>query len=188
MITLSEQRNTFSLETSYKQYDMKSRLEARTAYLLDALNIEWEYEQSQHLLTNGEIYIPDFYLPEHEQFIECKGDLEDPSCSKPKNLAEESGVEAIILSHNKAVFLVQFVNEQSIGECENINLVKCSKCENYSFVPNVASWHCRVCEFHNGNNDIKIYSIFDEWDRRVDDLRIESSDEIDHFIEMLTSE
>lgn len=63
-----------AIETKYKGYRFRSRLEARWAVFFDALDLIWEYEPEGY--TDGESnYLPDFYLPEvgrDGQFIEIK--------------------------------------------------------------------------------------------------------------------
>lgn len=51
------------IETKYKGYRFRSRLEARWAVFLDALNIRWEYEQEGFILSDNTKYLPDFQLP-----------------------------------------------------------------------------------------------------------------------------
>jgi hypothetical protein len=55
-----------AIETSYAGVRFRSRLEARWALFLDALNIRWEYEPEAFRLTEGDCYTPDFYLPAFE--------------------------------------------------------------------------------------------------------------------------
>lgn len=52
-----------ALETSYAGHKFRSRLEARWAMFFDALGIKWEYEPEGYKLSNGECYLPDFWLP-----------------------------------------------------------------------------------------------------------------------------
>lgn len=52
-----------AIETSYRGYRFRSRLEARWAVFFDALHIEWEYEFEGFHLDSGEMYLPDFWLP-----------------------------------------------------------------------------------------------------------------------------
>lgn len=59
------------IETIYKGYRFRSRLEARWAVFFDALNIRWEYEKEGWDI-NGKWYLPDFYLPELDLWIEVK--------------------------------------------------------------------------------------------------------------------
>ena len=52
-----------AIETVYRGYRFRSRLEARWAVFFDALNITWEYEPEGFELSNGDRYLPDFRLP-----------------------------------------------------------------------------------------------------------------------------
>lgn len=62
-----------AIETTYKGYRFRSRLEARWAVFFDALGVGWQYEPQG--FTNGaDTYLPDFYLPESKTWVEVKGD------------------------------------------------------------------------------------------------------------------
>lgn len=52
------------IETVYKGFKFRSRLEARWAVFLDVMRIEWEYEKDGYDL-GGDLgyYLPDFWLP-----------------------------------------------------------------------------------------------------------------------------
>lgn len=60
-----------AIETSYKGYRFRSRLEARWAVFFDAMGIEWQYETEGFELSRCR-YLPDFWLPKAEVFIEVK--------------------------------------------------------------------------------------------------------------------
>jgi hypothetical protein len=60
------------IETRYKGYRFRSRLEARWAVFFDALGIEWQYEP-EGFEANGERYLPDFFLPKSQTWVEVKG-------------------------------------------------------------------------------------------------------------------
>lgn len=62
-----------AIETRYKGYRFRSRLEARWAVIFDAAGIEWRYEDEGYDL-GGELgwYLPDFYLPGLDTFVEVK--------------------------------------------------------------------------------------------------------------------
>lgn len=66
-----------AIQTFYKGYHFRSRLEARWAVFFDALGIKWKYED-QGYERDGEKYLPDFFLPDWNNsgglFVEVKGD------------------------------------------------------------------------------------------------------------------
>lgn len=59
------------IETRYKGYRFRSRLEARWAVFFDTLGIAWEYEKEGYGLPSGP-YLPDFWLPKEKFWIEIK--------------------------------------------------------------------------------------------------------------------
>lgn len=70
-----------ALETSYAGCRFRSRLEARWAVFMDRLRVEWMYEPQGYLI-DGKPYLPDFYLPKLDTFLEIKG-------KKPKATEEQ---------------------------------------------------------------------------------------------------
>lgn len=60
------------IETRYKGYRFRSRLEARWAVFFDAAGLKWEYEKEGFDLGAAGYYLPDFYLPDIG-WIEIKG-------------------------------------------------------------------------------------------------------------------
>ena len=61
-----------AIETQYAGCHFRSRIEARWAVFFDTLNIPWEYEKEGFDLE-GTWYLPDFWLPEQQCWIEIKG-------------------------------------------------------------------------------------------------------------------
>lgn len=61
-----------AIETEYKGYRFRSRLEARWAVFFDALIIPFEYEK-EGFDMDGLWYLPDFWLPEQNAWLEIKG-------------------------------------------------------------------------------------------------------------------
>lgn len=60
-----------AIETVYNGYRFRSRLEARWAVFFDAAGIKYEYEPEG--FTDGDLcYLPDFYLPDHNTYVEVK--------------------------------------------------------------------------------------------------------------------
>lgn len=74
-----------AIETVYKGYRFRSRLEARWAVFFDALKLEWEYEPEGFELGKGIRYLPDFKVKYpgrsprlneiHYQWFEVKPDI-----------------------------------------------------------------------------------------------------------------
>ena len=65
-----------AIETVYKGYRFRSRLEARWAVFFEEAGIEWEYEKEGYELPwEGQVirYLPDFWLPTLDCFAEVKG-------------------------------------------------------------------------------------------------------------------
>lgn len=63
---------TKAIQTEYKGYKFRSRLEARWAVFFDAGGIKWEYEPQGFECEDGTRYLPDFYLPEERMWCEVK--------------------------------------------------------------------------------------------------------------------
>ena len=59
------------IETNYRGYRFRSQLEARWAVFMDAAAIPWEYE-AQGFNLGGVYYLPDFWLPRDQIFLEIK--------------------------------------------------------------------------------------------------------------------
>lgn len=86
-----------AIETHYKGYRFRSRLEARWAVFFDALEIEWQYEPEGYNI-NGVMYLPDFYLPQYQMFCEVKpAGLSEKEIDKVNILAMESGHPCLML-------------------------------------------------------------------------------------------
>lgn len=82
-----------AIQTEYKGYKFRSRLEARWAVFFDTLGVKWEYEPKGYDLGNGVYYLPDFLLHDvtvnHGLFqrhcdiyVEVKGVMTDEDARK----------------------------------------------------------------------------------------------------------
>lgn len=60
------------IETIYKSHRFRSRMEARWAVFMDTAGIPWIYEPDAYDLGDGLRYLPDFYLPSQDVFLEVK--------------------------------------------------------------------------------------------------------------------
>jgi hypothetical protein len=65
-----------AIETVYKGYRFRSRLEARWAVFFDVLGVEWVYEPEGFESIDGYRYLPDFriQLDKTTYWVEVKGD------------------------------------------------------------------------------------------------------------------
>lgn len=63
-----------ALETSYRGVRFRSRTEARWAIFLDSIGQRWRYEE-QGFSLNGNAFLPDFWLPDLDSWLEIKGTI-----------------------------------------------------------------------------------------------------------------
>ena len=80
-----------AIETKYKGYRFRSRLEARWAVFFDELEVPWKYESEGYDL-DGIYYLPDFCVRTKDgkmQFVEVKPEkgMTDEEVEKAKRLA-----------------------------------------------------------------------------------------------------
>lgn len=86
------------IETRYAGCRFRSRLEARWAVFLDVMGIDWEYEKEGYELPSGR-YLPDFWLPEQQIWLEIKGS--QPTASEvglARELVMATGSQCVIQS------------------------------------------------------------------------------------------
>lgn len=91
-----------AIDTKYNGYIHRSRLEARWSVFFVTLGIEYVYEMEGYNLGKGLYYLPDFYLPKYDAYIEVK-----PKYLYTKLIKEQATDEAI----NKIHKLHQGVNK-----------------------------------------------------------------------------
>jgi len=61
-----------AIETKYRGHRFRSRLEAKWAVFFDDMRIEWRYEPEGFVMKNGVCYLPDFFLPAFDMYVEVK--------------------------------------------------------------------------------------------------------------------
>ena len=82
------------IETEYKGYRFRSRLEARWAVFFDACGVRWEYEPEGYELNNGQQYLPYFLLHDVEGrvdgdlHVEVKGKMTKMDAAKINQFSE----------------------------------------------------------------------------------------------------
>jgi len=85
-----------AIETEYAEHLFRSRLEARYAVFLDTVGEKWVYEPDTYDL-DGEWYLPDFWLPRMNCFLEIKGPQPTESeIRKCRKLQYHSGKAVLI--------------------------------------------------------------------------------------------
>jgi len=138
----------------------RSKLEQNVSKALNLLHIKHTYEPHKlYLHTHHTNYIPDFYLPNHNIYIEPKGRKTKNDRQQVETTAKLHN-EIIMMENDKATYYTK--TDNTVAQSQQINLVKCSQCGRFSFVPHLYSWHCRVCMHHNGDKDIVTYDVFDQ--------------------------
>lgn len=61
-----------AIDTKYKNYLFRSRLEARFGVFFDEMGINWLYEHEGFELGVNDRYLPDFYFPDYDLYAEIK--------------------------------------------------------------------------------------------------------------------
>jgi len=87
------------IQTLYNGYHFRSRLEARWAVFLDCLDLGWRYELEGYVV-GGEPYLPDFYLPTLDVFLEIK-----PTAPRFDS-REDRVARALAVASDKPVYLL----------------------------------------------------------------------------------
>ncbi len=141
-----------SIQVSYKGTKYRSKLEATTAKFFCEHGIKFIYEPEVFEFRDGTRYTPDFYLPEQQIWVECKGVMTDECEHKIEMLANECKEELVVVINSDGRFSV-VESEYEYGWCgkETSLLAHCRNCGKWYFVPEGDLWNCRHCDFYEGN-------------------------------------
>lgn len=85
-----------AIETWYNGYKCRSRAEARWMVLMNALGMRYEYEPEGFELSDGTRYLPDFYLPDQDVFLEIKGLMSDYDWHKIKTFVSDTKKSVVV--------------------------------------------------------------------------------------------
>jgi hypothetical protein len=90
-----------AIETTYRGYRFRSRLEARWAVFMDARGVQYEYEKEGFDLGGDGLYLPDFWLPECDVWLEIKPTIPtDVEWRRVKALAKMSTQDVFLFAGN----------------------------------------------------------------------------------------
>lgn len=103
-----------AIQTAYRGYKFRSRLEARWAVFFDALGVKWDYEpegfkfEENKWCKMGEtFYLPDFYIPDLAMYVEIKPyDLSDEEIYKCEMLRDHTNKPVIALIGTPGQFCI----------------------------------------------------------------------------------
>lgn len=115
-----------AIQTEYKGYKFRSRLEARWVVFFETLGIEWQYEPEGFVLKNEGYYLPDFYFPEYDFFGEVKGILTKD---------EEEKHEAFVETLEKQLFIFHDFDQPPERYYVGKDILHCFDCGD------VLGWH-----------------------------------------------
>lgn len=142
------------IETFYNGYRFRSRLEARWAVFFDAMGIKYLYEPEGYRLSDGTCYLPDFYLPEMQEFFEVKGVLKLTDKQKISQFIAEYH-RPVVIGYDDFTFTANSNMNTGFGarasKCDSV-LMKCNKCGKYYFIGTYGSWECLCCGHYDGDN------------------------------------
>jgi len=126
-----------AIDTIYNGYKFRSRLEARWAVFFDELEIKYKYEVEGFDLGDAGWYLPDFWLPEIEAWIEVKpipnhiGNTDEDN--KARALRDETGFPVLICGgapkESWHRFYGYWENKGILESCESYATFQSSWCD-----------------------------------------------------------
>jgi len=119
------------IETRYKGYKFRSRLEARWAVFFDHMGIKYFYEPEGYKLKSG-WYLPDFWLPQVNMWAEIKqNDFSRREYCLAYDLSESTGYPCLMLVGEpnfkpyKSVTVVSGIDEKGVLVSDDIEIYYC---------------------------------------------------------------
>jgi hypothetical protein len=141
-----------AIPTTYHNTKFRSKLESEWAKWLDQYDIKWAYEMQGFDLENGTWYLPDFYLPEVDTFIEVKGAIDN--IDKPYKMVQMLKKDHPNWPDDGTMFLLG----GPVGTLYNIDptyymgfrLHRCHNCGVTNITTNYLGYTCRACGDYDG--------------------------------------
>jgi len=121
-------QKTRPIETYYNGYRFRSRLEARWAVFFDSAFIDYQYEPEGYVLSDGNCYLPDFYLPLFHMFVEIKpSDATDDVVYEARSKLEKLYKSDLFAEEGKGITVALFQGDPM----DSVDLIYCKgKCKN----------------------------------------------------------
>jgi hypothetical protein len=117
-----------ALETEYDGIFFRSRLEARWAILFNSLKLRWVYEPECFILSSGQKYTPDFYIPKFDLYVEIKPNFDWLKDDYHYGRYKEFNKKLLVLSGDYPNFNVNYLINGYLtydGQYEDCNVVFC---------------------------------------------------------------
>jgi hypothetical protein len=153
-----------AIETLYKGYRCRSRAEARWMILMDELGIPYEYEPEGFVFADGTKYLPDFYLPKQNAWLEIKGVMENEDEHKIKQLCIESESYVFVGCPDFKLYVYkpeidtwwkdgEWHYDTSIIKAvkSDADIRECKECHNVYFKEICGAWDCEICGYYDGD-------------------------------------
>ena len=172
-----ERMNIKPIETEYNEYRFRSRAEARWAVFFDACGVKYMYEPEGLKLSDGTMYLPDFYLPESKTYFEVKGLMSDVDMHKITQLQKDLGC-SVAIGYSDMTFQASdwlWEDAFTLSDKSESLFVQCMACGKYYFIGVHGTYACLNCGHYDGNCTFRIISEGDSggklW-RWTDDITI----------------
>jgi hypothetical protein len=138
-----------AIPTMYKGVQMKSRLEADVAFLLDQMGCEWEYEPQSFLLNDGTHYLPDFRVGRLWLWVEARGYVTEKGQRQIREFRRHLGTKESYLaitstgtSLTEPALSPEGMDHETHGQ---VAVAICGDCGLGFFYPDHEGWACRSC-------------------------------------------
>lgn len=165
--------NIKPIETYYNGYRFRSRAEARWAVLLDTLKCKYIYEPEGFKLSDGTLYLPDFYLPDSDSFLEIKGVISPQDQHKIDQFRADCE-KAVTIGFSDMTFeacdnCVGWGDdfEGFIPTCDDSWLCRCRSCGKIWFMGSFGSYTCQCCGEYDGDHHFEL--LLDSYKNRESD-------------------
>jgi hypothetical protein len=146
-----------AMPTVYRGVNLKSRLEAQCAFLLDALGMAWDYEPKSYMLPNGVAYLPDFWVERQRMYVECRGYQNERGASQ----IEQFGLDVVqgqVGPEGRSILRYVALQDEDVrcyrprheGYAEGCLATRCAGCDAWAMM-GFGDFRCPTC-LENGTS------------------------------------